>query len=190
MAAPDAKYNKADESRQQIDNKPVAENELEKAGKGKKKKLLIILGALILLVIGGLIFAVPYFKGDRGTSEQGEEGSQPVVDESAANKQETVKATLALDSFLVNLADKDAGRFVKISFQLGLAEEPKEGELKMAVPAIRDSIITLLTSKTSEDILTPQGKDMLREQVRTRMNELSAGINVLEVYIVEFVVQI
>jgi flagellar FliL protein len=55
---------------------------------------------------------------------------------------------------------------------------------------MRDSIITLLTSKTAEQILTAQGKVKLREQIKTRMNELSPELKVVEVYIVDFVVQL
>jgi len=98
---------------------------------------------------------------------------------------------LSLEPFLVNLADADEPRFVKTTFQLGLAEELKEeNKSSPSVPAMRDSIITLLSSKTAEQILTSQGKDKLREEIRARINAISPKMKVLEVYIVDFVVQL
>jgi flagellar protein FliL len=185
MASPDAKNKKASESI------PVVENKAGDTGIKKSKKLWIIIGgALILLIAGGLIFAIPHFKGNNEQSAQKEKDSNAGEKKSAHEEREVVKATLALDPFLVNLADKDEIRFVKATLQFGLAEEIKEEVAKMTVAAMRDSIITLLTSKTAEEILTPQGKDKLREQVRSRINTLSPEIKVVEVYIVDFVVQL
>jgi len=97
----------------------------------------------------------------------------------------------ALSEVLVNLADTEESRFVKGTFQMGLAEEPKEKEKDVvAIAAMRDSIITLLSSKTADQILTPQGKDKLREEIRARVNVVSPQIKVLEVFIVDFVVQL
>jgi flagellar FliL protein len=108
-----------------------------------------------------------------------------------ASKLEQIKATLPLEPFLVNLADTDASRFVKTTFQLGLAEELRgEADSSVSIPAIRDSIITLLSSKTAEQILTSQGKDKLRDEIRSRINALSPNIKVVEVFIVDFVVQL
>jgi flagellar FliL protein len=72
-----------------------------------------------------------------------------------------------------------------------LAEEvEKEGESAVSVPAMRDAVITLLSSKTSEQILTTEGKNKLREEIKSRINSLSPKIKVVEVYIVDFVVQL
>ena len=186
MATEDTKSQNTNEKSQKPNSNPVIENKAGAAGKSKMKILWIAIGGLILLIAGSLIFAVPYFKESRAAGEQGKETSEE-KDKSTEPEQEPVKATLALDPFLVNLADQG---FVKSSFQLGLAEEPEEDTKVMTVAAMRDSIITLLTSKTAEQMLTPQGKVKLREQIKARLNELSPNIKVVEVYIVDFVVQL
>jgi len=175
---------KAD-AKQKVESKPIVENKAEGAIKGKSRKLWVLLGSLVLVLIvaAGAFFALPYFKG----SHKSQAGAKEKAVEAKAEK---VKAALALDPFLVNLADTDEIRFVKTTFQLGLAEEPK-GEIKgPAIAAMRDSIISLLSSKTAEQILTPQGKDKLREEIRSRVNFISPEVKVLEVYIVDFVVQL
>jgi flagellar protein FliL len=173
---------KAD-AKQKIESKPIVENKTEAEAPKKSKKGLILIGSIALVVVlgAGGFFGFRYYKGKNNPS-----AAQKAAE---ASKKEEVKATLALEPFLVNLADKDESRFVKTTFQLGLAEEMKE-ESKSSVPAMRDSIITLLSTKTAEQILTSQGKDKLREEIRTRVNAISPKIRVLEVYIVDFVVQL
>lgn len=102
------------------------------------------------------------------------------------------KSTVALEPFLVNLADREAVRFVKVAFQLGMETEEGSEEFtanRAVVAATRDSVISLLSGMTSEQILSPEGKSMLREQLKKKVNSLSAA-KVADVYIVEFVVQL
>lgn len=190
MATPDEKNKQAAEKSQQADSNPVIENKTEKTSKGKMRKLWIIIAALVLSAAGGLFWGISYFKGARFVFELQEEVPEQEVKEYSSEKNKPVKVTFALDPFLVNLADRENVRFLKTSFKLGLAEEPDERNVENTVAAIRDSIITLLSSKTAEQVLTPQGKDKLRKQVRSRVNAVSPGFEVVEVYIVDFVVQL
>lgn len=173
---------KAD-AKQKIESKPIVENKADAERPKKSFKLWIVIGAVVLLlIVGGFGFwAFPRFKAAGSSS----------LKPGQTSKLEHVKATMPLDPFLVNLADTDASRFVKTTFQLGLAEEiEEESKNFISIPAMRDSIITLLSSKTAEQILTPEGKDRLREEIRSRVNALSPEIKVVEVYIVDFVVQL
>lgn len=156
-----------------IDSKPMVENKVEVVAKGKSHILLILFGALFLLLAGGVgIFAYYHYRGARPETER-------------------VKAMLPLDPFLVNLADTDEIRFVKTTFQLGLRKEPLEEDKNPAViAAMRDAIISLLSSKTADQILTAEGKEKLRKEILLRVHSVAPKIEVLEVYIVEFVVQL
>ncbi|MBN2241195.1 MAG: flagellar basal body-associated FliL family protein [Acidobacteria bacterium] len=190
MAAPDEKNGLTSAQKQQADSNPVIENKKGKTGKGTMKKLWIIIAILVVLTAVGLTLGLSHFKGVHLAVTDPESAGGLEAEQTASGKPKPVTATLALDSFLVNLADEDSARFVKASFRLGLAEEPDEKKIEVTVPAIRDSIITLLSSKTAEQIRTPQGKDKLREQIRTRVNSILTEVEVVEVYIVDFVVQL
>ena len=160
-----------------VENKPIVENKPAEETRGMSRILMISVFAVLVVVLGtGIFFAAPYLKAKFVRSG-------PVREE--------VKATLELEPFLVNLADREEVRFIKTTFQLGLAEEPKE-ETKNAVviASIRDSIITLLSSKTAEQIMTTEGKNKLREEILSRIRSKAPGMKVLEVYIVDFVVQL
>jgi flagellar basal body-associated protein FliL len=53
---------------------------------------------------------------------------------------------------------------------------------------LRDAVISLLSSKTSTEILTIEGKDKLRQEVRARLKTVVPKLKIQEVYIVDFVV--
>ncbi len=172
--------------------------ETEVGGKKNRRRRLWVLLAIFMLASGGSLgyFAWNYYRmarsgraGAQGASKF-EEGLQ---ENRTARTGGEVKSTLNLEPFLVNLADPQSVRFVKVTFQLGLTEE-KEEFIKnpIAIAATRDAIITLLSSKTSDQILTVQGKENLRREVRDRVNGVVTGskARVQDVYIVELVVQL
>jgi flagellar FliL protein len=147
-------------------------------------KWIIIGVAGIVIVAGGATFGILKYLRSAGTAAAAEKV-----------KKESVESTLNLEPFLVNLADKEATRFVKVTFRLGLSVNEKEVEEKLAknnvfLAQTRDSIISLLTSKTSEEMLTADGKEKLRQEVQTRVNAFLSKGKVMEVYIVDFVVQL
>ncbi len=190
MLTPDDNYKQAAEKPQRTDGNPVIENRTDKVSRGKMRKLWIVIAALVLSAAGGLLWGLSYFKGVRLVFEHHAQVPEQETEYYYAEKGKSVKTTFALDPFLVNLADRGNVRFLKTSFQLGLAQKPDEKNVETAVAAMRDSIITLLSSKTSEQVLTPQGKDKLRKQIRSRVNAVSPEFEVVEVYIVDFVVQL
>jgi flagellar basal body-associated protein FliL len=184
MAAPGAPAKPNVEAKPKVENKPVVESKTPVETKERSWKFWFLIGSAAMLILMGvtLFLSLPSFKGARTALWAKMAGERKV---------EQVKATLALDPFLVNLADTDDIRFVKTTLQLGLAEEPKEQtKNSVIIAAIRDSIISLLSSKKADQILTPQGKDTLRKEIRARVNALSPKTKVLEVYIVDFVVQL
>jgi flagellar FliL protein len=76
---------------------------------------------------------------------------------------------------------------------LGLDQSGLGDELAgnpVVVAAARDKIISILTTKTSDQILTPEGKDKLRGEVRDGVNLLLPRGRIVEVYIMDFVVQL
>jgi flagellar FliL protein len=160
-----------------------AVEEIESPPKSKigLKKLLIIAGAILVVGAGATFGIVKYLRG-AGTAVA---AAQKV-------KKEAVLGMMNLDPFLVNLADKDAVRFVKVTFRLGMSEKEEEegGADPIFMAAARDQIISLLTAKTSEEILTAEGKEKLRRDVMTRLNSVLHKGKILEVYIVDFVVQL
>jgi len=161
----------------------MAEDEQPVETKKKKKGFLWLIvggGVLAVLAVGGYL-AVDYFRPPEAAAST-EPETRPTP----------VKSTMNLDAFLVNLADEEAPRFIKITLRLGLSEA-NLGEMlagdPVVVAAARDKIISILTTKTSQQILSPEGKNALRNEVRDVLNTLMPRGKVVEVYIMDFVVQ-
>lgn len=173
-------------------------NEREETAEAKPKSsklwtLLVV--ALGLIVVGALSFQfLSKFMENRSAavsaSDKAEtKGKAPA--EGAKAKRAEVKSTLALDPFLVNLADKDEIRFVKATFHLGVEEANSDASKNpVELALMRDTIISLLSCKTSAQILSPEGKNKLREEIRDRINAVAPKAKVQEVFIVEFIVQL
>jgi flagellar protein FliL len=175
-----------DEGKQKMDSNPTIENKVPVEGKKKSKKIFLLGGLLVFLIIagGGGFWAFKYFRASQGLANPKGKSAKEI-------QRPKVNGIIALEPFLVNLADTNEIRFIKATFQLGMEEKLKEESKGTAeIPAIRDSIISLLSAKTAEQILTIQGKEKLREEIRSRINAISHENKVAEVYIVDFVVQL
>ena len=165
----------------------MAENQVKPQEKSNGSKLWILIAVLILVVTGDLTFRVlNYFSAPKTSAAASTEGADKKAEAEKARKHE-VKGTMNLDPFLVNLADKESVSYVKATFQLGLDKANVEVESPV-IAAARDAILSLLSAKTAEQILSLEGKTRLREEIRDRVNGLLPASKVLEVYIVDFVV--
>lgn len=62
-------------------------------------------------------------------------------------------------------------------------------EMTQRMPIINDTLTTVLSSKTYEEIYTIAGKNTLKEEIITSLNEILPELHVIAVYFTEFVVQ-
>ncbi len=96
---------------------------------------------------------------------------------------------IALDSFVVNISDRERDRYLKLKAELELSVPEVSDELDQRMPQIRDLIISLLGSKSFEEVRTIEGKNFLREEILLRINALLISGKVKRVFFTEFVVQ-
>jgi flagellar FliL protein len=94
-----------------------------------------------------------------------------------------------MEPFIVNIADTEGERYLKIVMQLETSDPEVLKELEQVKPRIRDSILDLLTPKTYKDLMDLAGKQRLREDVAGRVNNILQRGKVTRVYFTEFVVQ-
>jgi flagellar protein FliL len=165
--------------------KPMIENKEVEEKKSKSGIKWMVIAAITLFLAGGGAFGAFYYKSVMNSAE---DGAEPEMTDSRHSR---VKSVIVLDPFLVNLADPYDARFVKTTFYLGLPESSKGAESSTAtIAAIRDAIISLLSSKMADEILTTEGKETLREEIRLKVNQVATSLQVVEVYIVDFVIQL
>ena len=110
-----------------------------------------------------------------------------------APKAASVTSVIHLDSFVVNLADRNQSSFLKVSIDLGVTSasaEGKSGDANTAVlPKIRDTILSVLSTWQSGGLLAPDGKTKLKEQILDALHQQVPTVPIKEVYFTEFLVQ-
>ncbi len=87
----------------------------------------------------------------------------------------------------VNLAQGDGPRrFLRFNAVLKFSKDSSEEEFKARGAQIKDSIITLLNSKRPQDLLTVEGKNYLKEEIKSSINSFLVDGSVVDVYYVGF----
>jgi flagellar basal body-associated protein FliL len=109
---------------------------------------------------------------------------------SAASQATQVRSVLHLETFVLNLSGADDHAYLRAGVDLGLRSEPgAKGEPAPPVALIRDTILSVLSTARSEDVLTPQGKQALKAELLRVLRERAPGVGVEEVYFTEFLIQ-
>jgi len=135
--------------------------------KGLPKKLMIMLLAAVLVIAAGGGAAIYFMKkkaADAAAAEEADAGGEHV----AAKKHDDHKTPptfVPLDAFTVNLADRDAERFAQVGVTLEVEDAHMAETLKTYMPAIRDSILMLLSHKTSAELVERAGKEKLAHDI-------------------------
>jgi flagellar FliL protein len=161
----------------------------EGAGKKSKKKLIIIIAVVLVVLIGGGVgaFLALGSKPKEGAEgEDGGEGEEETETEEAADGA-LPGAVVPLDPFIVNLLIK--GSFLKTTIQLEFSEPEAPHSFEASIPKVRDAIIRILSSKEAKEILSAEGKEKLRGEVREGVNKTLESEDVVQVYFTEFIIQ-
>lgn len=134
---------------------PATEGEAPKKGKAK---LFIIIGLVVVLLGGGA-------------------GAFLLMSKKSAHKEdatheEAKKAPVfaPLETFTVNLSDTERERFLQTNISLEVRDAHIAEELKAYNPAIRNKLLILLSSQSSEMLASAEGKENLAAQIVTSVN--------------------
>lgn len=102
-----------------------------------------------------------------------------------------VKHVVELQPFIINLADKDDARYLRMTISLGIGEGGGEGKADpLFTTRVRNALLSVLTTKTSDEVLTIEGKATLRKQLLLAAQEAVAEPSVHAIYITDFIVQL
>ena len=122
--------------------------------KGGKKLLIIILAVVLLLVVAGGGAAFFLLK-KRGGEDHEAEHPAP------SKKKKDPSVFQPLDPFTVNLADPGREHYLQIGLTYEVATSDVGDALKQQMPLIRSRVLLLLTSKSADELGSPQGKAKL-----------------------------
>jgi len=127
---------------------------------GRRKKLITLAGLGILLAGGGAT-------GGWFATERIAKSSLPAPVQE--KKPAATPRFLTLEPFVVNLQDPGGQRYAQIGVTLQFEDPALETALKERLPAVRNNILLLISSKQVEDLLTTDGKQLLSRQIRGRV---------------------
>lgn len=144
--------------------------------KASKAILIIVVAASIVLGAGGFV-GYKLLAGKEGDA----------ASETRIKNEET--SIIALDPFVLNLADR--GRYLKVTIQFEVSDMSLQSAVKSKTPQLRDTIITLVSSKSLNSISSPEGKFQLKDEVLFRANQIMGMEKDVfkNLYFTEFVMQ-
>lgn len=182
-------------------------NSAETAKPAKKKsKLLLIIGLLVVLLGaggGGFYF---WNKSKAAAAETAESETEekksnsnskkkPAKEEDETAKEsdlpddEDVKEVVELQPFIVNLADDDSPKYLRMTVSLGIGESEEKPEA-LFTTRIKNAMLAVLTTKKSRDVLSVEGKTKLRQELLKAAQAASEKPHVEAIYITDFIVQL
>lgn len=99
-----------------------------------------------------------------------------------------VKSSVHLETFVVNLSDHDQRSYLRVGIDLGLGRQLGKGE-SAPLALVRDTILGVLAQCRTDELLTPQGKAKLKQDLLRALQEKAPALEVQEIYFNEFLIQ-
>jgi flagellar FliL protein len=124
------------------------------------------------------------------TAPKGDEKGKETIDMA---EQLQKSAVVPLEPFVVNLADSDAARYLRIKVNLMVDDKTKLKEIEenQALQLkVRDVILQTLTRKTSKDLTNDEGKNKLRHEIQDEIGPFFKTPKLNDVMFTEFVIQL
>lgn len=153
------------------------------AGGGKSKLLLIVVAIVAVL---GVAVGAWFMLGS------GEEVTGADATAQAPKEEKREPAYMPMEKFLVNFDHKGGMRYIQTDIQL-MAYDPETLErVQRNMPAVRNRVIMLLSDQDFDALRTVAGKETLRQDVLTAVNEvldLKGPDAVEEAFFTSFVLQ-
>lgn len=176
------------------------------AGISMMKKILFILGGILIIIIVGIVGIAggvggAYIFGKIQQSPVAQDAAVESEDQPEAEAEETPVAEEKRDaiyfeirpSFVVNIGSTTRTRFLQIDVVVMGYEEVDMKALEQHIPAVRNDLLLLFSNQDAEALLTPEGKNMLREKslevVRVAMKNKYGKPAVEDIFFTKLVVQ-
>ncbi|MDX9856340.1 MAG: flagellar basal body-associated FliL family protein [candidate division Zixibacteria bacterium] len=175
----------------------VSDDAHEAPKKKSNLMLFIIIGAVV--VLGGAGGAFFMMGGDDAPSAPVSSATHEEKAEAAGEHGEKSKGShatkmgnaimYAIDDIVVNPSGTGGSRFLSVSFGFELASSALASEFEVREPLVRDALITILSSKSVAQLTDAREKEIMRYQVKKRLEQLLKTDQLVGVYYTDFVLQ-
>lgn len=102
-------------------------------------------------------------------------------------------AVVDLDPFVVNLADTEAPRYLRVTISLMVDDKNEVQEVvenATMLSKTRDVILQTLSRKRSDELIDEEGKNHLRSEILERLAPFYEEPRIVDVMFTEFVIQL
>jgi flagellar protein FliL len=190
------------------DKTVVAPDAAAKPAKKKSKLILfggIGLGVMVLGVVLAIFVVKPMMSkpsADATEEKAKDEKGKPEKEKSekkAEAKGEAKKKSgegkegggvvFAIKDIVVNPAGTGGSRFLSVSLGFELSSSAAATEFEEREPLVRDVLITILSSKTLAELTDAKEKEIMRVQIKKRLQQLLESDEPNAVYFTDFVLQ-
>ncbi len=147
------------------------------------KKIMMMAGGGVLLL--GAVGAGLYFSGILGGGDE-DAAEEEVVEEVAP------PAILELERFLTNINDPRGERAARLQAKLVITPAERVAEIEadaVLMARLRDQTLSLLATKTYEELSKPEGKEAFRGEMRVKLAALIGEGELQEILFSDFIVQ-
>jgi len=165
--------------------------------------LFIIIGVVLLVLIGA--GAGAYFMGvfdDAPPEDVAEESADGDEDEGGNKGDDDEEGEVLSDDalywpieppFVLNFEGKSKAKYMQVGLVSMTRSQKAVDTIKKHMPAIRNELTFLLSSQKYIEMVTPEGKEQLREEIIETINTVikqhGAGSGVQKIYFTSFVMQ-
>ena len=163
---------------------PKTEEQPEATPKKKGNKLVLILAFILLAAafgFGGSYLANKYIL--------------PKKAEAAKNDKTTIskdEVLVPISKFVVNLSGNSNNnyQYIRLKVSCLVADKDASENLTKSMPLVRDSVISVLNSKTANDLLEAnEGINNLKTAIKDKINQEYGQTIIKQVYITDLVIQ-
>lgn len=145
---------------------------------GKKKMMIIGIVFAVqipLVIVIGQFLIKPHLVPDQS--------------EAVASTPDGERGTIMmLDDITVNLRASRGGRYLRVSIALEVENDAVLAEIESRKPEIRDVVITSVSGRRVDQLISVEGKEQLKEELKRRIDAKLQEGSVLKVYFSDFVV--
>ena len=171
----------------------MAEEEEKKPEEGQeeqeavqKKGLPINIIIISILVVGLLIGGYFAWKGGIFSRSSGIESVESSDNEDTKHD---IGPIYSLETFIVNLVGGSGKSYLKAKLDLEMNNEDLRSEIDRRLPQFRDSILTMLSNKSHNDVKSLEGKFQLRAEIISTLNQHLKTGKIRNIYFTDFIVQ-
>ena len=123
-----------------------------------------------------------------GASEHAESKSDGGSSSGKSGRYSGIGLMYDMKPFHLNLGNPLENRYVRLEVRFEYPNEEQKPELVARDSQIRDAIVSIVSRKTREHLLSPDGKDQLRLEIKNRVNQYLEK-KITNVYITDILIE-